>query len=202
MRKFFLLVLALMFCLCGTGDAFAKPRLAVREFENKTDGNVPASAITEMMVTELYETGKFTLLEREKLDYIAEEIRLGQSGLMDSETAPEIGRIKGAQYSMTGAVTQYYYNATGGAIVLPGGGGAVGSNTGYVVLDIRILDNATGEVVYAASCEGASNQTLGGLVTKYGGFASGKIGGVLAAATQKAVVKHVETIKSLPLTLE
>lgn len=201
LAKFFVTLVFLTVILLGAfvNTAYAKPRLAVREFVNKTNGKVPASAVTEMMITELYETGAFTILEREKLDYVAEEIRLGQSGLMDPSTAPEIGQIKGAQYSMTGAVTQYYYNASGGAVVLPGVGGAIGSNTGYVVLEVRLIDNASGEVVYAASQEGASNQTLGGLISKYGGFASGKIGGVLAAATRKAVMKHVDVLKGLSL---
>ena len=65
---------------------------------------------------------------------------------------PELGRIKGAQYSMTGAVTEYYYKAAGGAIPIPGVGGIGGaSNTAYVTLDIRIINNETGEVAYAAA---------------------------------------------------
>lgn len=193
-----LAVLAISLALAGA--AAAKPRLAVREFENKAGGNVPASAITEMMTTELYEAGLFTLVEREKLKYVGEEIRLSQSGLMDESTAPELGRIKGAQYSMTGAVTEYHYKAAGGAIPIPGVGGIGGaSNTAYVTLDIRIINNETGEVAYAAAERGASNQTLGGLITKYGGFGAGKINGILAAATRKAVIKHVESMRGLRL---
>ena len=180
--------------------AEAKPRLAVREFENKAGGGVPAAAITEMMTTELYEAGLFTLVEREKLNYVADEIRLSQSGLMDESTAPELGKIKGARYSMTGAVTEYHYKASGGAVPIPGIGGAGEvSNTAYVTLDIRLIDNQTGEVVYAAAEQGASNQTIGGLVTKYGGFGAGKINGILAAATRKAVAKHVEGLRGLHL---
>ena len=180
--------------------AEAKPRLAVREFENKAGGGVPAAAITEMMTTELYEAGLFTLVEREKLNYVADEIRLSQSGLMDESTAPELGKIKGARYSMTGAVTEYHYKASGGAVPIPGIGGAGGvSNTAYVTLDIRLIDNQTGEVVYAAAEQGASNQTIGGLVTKYGGFGAGKINGILAAAARKAVAKHVEGLRGLHL---
>lgn len=190
----------LVISLALAGAAAAKPRLAVREFENKAGGNVPASAITEMMTTELYEAGLFTLVEREKLKYVGEEIRLSQSGLMDESTAPELGRIKGAQYSMTGAVTEYHYKAAGGAIPIPGVGGIGGaSNTAYVTLDIRIINNETGEVAYAAAERGASNQTLGGLITKYGGFGAGKINGILAAATRKAVIKHVESMRGLRL---
>ena len=194
------LAASLTLALAGAAAAREKPRLAVREFENKAGGNVPASAITEMMTTELYEAGLFTLVEREKLKYVGEEIRLSQSGLMDESTAPELGRIKGAQYSMTGAVTEYHYKAAGGAIPIPGVGGIGGaSNTAYVTLDIRIINNETGEVAYAAAERGASNQTLGGLITKYGGFGAGKINGILAAATRKAVIKHVESMRGLRL---
>ena len=68
-----------------------------------------------------------------------------------------------------------------------------------MTLDIRIINNETGEVAYAAAERGASNQTLGGLVTKYGGFGAGKINGILAAATRKAVIKHVESMRGLHL---
>ena len=194
------LAASLTLALAGAAAAREKPRLAVREFENKAGGNVPASAITEMMTTELYEAGLFTLVEREKLHYVGEEIRLSQSGLMDESTAPELGKIKGAQYSMTGAVTEYHYKAAGGAVPIPGIGGVGGaSNTAYVTLDIRIINNETGEVAYAAAERGASNQTLGGLITKYGGFGAGKINGILAAATRKAVMKHVESMGGLRL---
>lgn len=197
-RRVLLLVLTAI--LSWASLAEAKPSLAVREFENKAGGSVPAAAVTEMMTTELYESGLFTLVEREKLNYVADEIRLSQSGLMDESTAPELGKIKGARYSMTGAVTEYHYKASGGAVPIPGIGGAGGvSNTAYVTLDIRVIDNQTGEVVYAAAEQGASNQTIGGLITKYGGFGAGKINGILAAATRKAVVKHVEGLRSLHL---
>lgn len=196
--RLFILTAILLGALAAGAEA--RPTLAVREFENKAGGDVPASAVTEMMTTELYEAGLFTLLEREKLKYVGEEIRLSQSELMDESTAPELGKIKGAQYSMTGAVTEYHYKAAGGAIPIPGVGGIGGaSNTAYVTLDIRIINNETGEVAYAAAERGASNQTLGGLITKYGGFGAGKINGILAAATRKAVMKHVESMGGLRL---
>ena len=199
-RNLRLLILTGLLVGVLAAGAQARPTLAVREFTNKAGGSVPASAITEMMTTELFEAGLFTLVEREKLNYVGEEIRLGQSGLMDESTAPELGKIKGARYSMTGAVTEYHYKAAGGAVPIPGVGGVGGaSNTAYVTLDIRLIDNQTSEVVYAAAERGASNQTLGGLVTKYGGFGAGKINGILAAATRKAVVKHVEAMRSLKL---
>ena len=194
-KKFHILFLIALFMAASTAEA--KPRLAIRAFENKTNGSVPASAITEMMTTELFNSRLFSIMERERLADVGQEIRLGQSGLVDSSTAPEVGKIKGAQYTMTGAITEYFYNAGGGAVVVPGAGGAaLASNTAYVTLDIRIIDNTTSEVIYAAVERGASNQTLGGVVTAYGGFGAGKIGGILAGATRKAVIRHVESMKA------
>ncbi|MCL1875453.1 MAG: CsgG/HfaB family protein [Synergistaceae bacterium] len=195
-----LTALACLFLICGSATAapmFERPRLAVREFQNKTDGRVPTAAITEMMTTELFKTGLFNLVERERLDYIADEIRLGQSGLVDQSTAPEVGRIKGAEYTITGAVTLYYYNSGGGVVYLHGVAGGLLSRTAYVTLDIRIIDNTTSEVVYAAVEQGASNQTIGGAATAYGAFGGGKTGGILAAATRAAVVKHAKTMKEI-----
>ena len=174
-----------------------RPGLSVREFENKTDEKIPAAAITEMMTTELFKAELFNLLEREKLQWIADEIKLGQSGLMDESTAPELGKIKGAQYMMTGAVTLYFYNASGGVIYLPGVIGGLLSRTAYVSLDIRIFATATGEVVYAATQQGAANATAGGIVLPIAAFGSGKIGGLLATATRNAVIKHVEAMKTV-----
>ncbi|GHS95065.1 hypothetical protein AGMMS50276_09360 [Synergistales bacterium] len=191
-----ILTVALCLAIAFSGTrAEAKPRLSVRAFDNKTSEKVPAEAINEMMTTELYNSGIFSLMEREKLDYIADEIRLGQSGLMDSSTAPAVGKLKGAQYTMTGAVTLYHYNAKGGAVVLPGIAGGAAGKTAYVTLDIRVINNETSEVVYAAAEQGSAKREAAGIITKFGGFAQGSYGGILASATRNAVMKHVEAME-------
>jgi curli biogenesis system outer membrane secretion channel CsgG len=189
-------LLSLLVLMAACADA--KPSITVRAFDNKAGSGteVPADAITDMMTTELHNSGLFDLMEREKLDYIAEEIRLGQSGLVDPSTAPELGRIKGAQYTMTGAITLYFYNASAGLVYVPGilGAGAAGK-TAYVTIDLRIISNTTGEVLYAAAEQGEAKREAAGLVTRFGGFASGSYGGILASATRDSVMKHVETMK-------
>ncbi|MBQ7544319.1 MAG: hypothetical protein IJT02_05175 [Synergistaceae bacterium] len=198
MRK--LLVVLLVLGLAGS--AAAKPRLAIRAFEDKTeDGNAPAGAVMDMMVSELNKTGIFSLMERERLDYVAEEIKLGQSGLMDPSTAPKVGKIKGAQYSMTGAITVYYYSKKGSGFVVPILGFATQAKTAYVMLDLRVIDNSTGDIVYAASQLGESKQVAKGAAAAYKGFFIGgynrTTGGILASATRNAVMKHVDAIKAV-----
>jgi curli biogenesis system outer membrane secretion channel CsgG len=182
--------------------AHAAPTLSVRVFDNKAgdDAEAPAAAITDMMITELSKAKIFNILEREKLDYIAQEQKLAMSGLMDESTAPKVGQLKGARYSMTGAITVYDYNAKGGAIYIPGIiGGAAAGKTAYVTLDIRIIDNETGEIVYASAEEGKAKREASGILSQFGGFGGASYGGILATATRDSVRKHVESLKGAEL---
>ena len=182
-------------------SAYAIPRAAVRAFENRTeDEKVPAGAVMDMMVTEVKKAGIFDLMERERLDYIADEIRLGQSGLMDPSTAPKVGKIKGVQYTMTGAITMYYYDEKGSGIAIPIIGNMTTAKTAYVLLEIRIIDNDTGEIVYTSDQLGTAKHVAKGSVA-YQGFFIGSYkkttGGILATATRDAVMKHVNAMRKI-----
>jgi hypothetical protein len=49
----------------------------------------------------------FTVVDRNSLDKVVQEIMLGQTGMVGADTATEIGKLIGAQGIYTGAVTQY-----------------------------------------------------------------------------------------------
>ena len=141
MRKFtnFLLVFIVLTVFADIVDA--KPRLSVRAFEDRTqEQDAPAGAVMDMMVTELDKSGVFDLIEREKFNYIAEELELSQSGLVDPSMILEVGKIHSAQYTMTGAITVYYYNEkrSGFSIIL---NSTAEAKTAYVTLDIRIIED-------------------------------------------------------------
>ncbi|MBQ3653500.1 MAG: hypothetical protein II954_03670 [Synergistaceae bacterium] len=197
MRKF-LAVILVLFCAVSSQ---AKPRVTVRAFEDRTEeGKAPAPAVMDMMVTELSKAGVFDLMERERYDYITEEIRRGQSPFMDPSTAPAIGKVKGVQYIMTGAITLYKYAEKANGFVIPIIGTGAQAKTAYVVLDIRILDTSTGAVVYASDQVGQAKQVAKGTIAAYKGFFIGgykrETGGILAAATRDAVMKHVAALKA------
>lgn len=194
-QKFSVFAVAMMVLILLPLSSYAVPRLSVRKFENKTgEAGVPAAAITDMMITELSKTGIFSLLERESLDYAADEIRLGQSGLVDPSTAIEVGKIIGAQYSMTGAVTMYFYNEkSGNRLFRKLTGGIPEENTAYVMLDIRIIDNETGRDIYAHNEMGSARRSA--RVSASGGVTK-EYGGILEEATRNAVKRHVARIAS------
>ena len=198
MRKI-LLAIVLVFCL--TCSASALPRMTVRQFEDKTDdGKAPAGAVMNMFVTELSKAGIFELVEREALNYIADEQRLAMSGLMDMSTAPQAGKIRGAQYTMTGAITLYYFAEKGQGMKIPIIGTYAQINNAYVMLEIRIIDNATSTVIYADNKLGVSERRSRGN-TGVGSYFIGKYtkteGGALSAATRQAVEQHVKAIKAI-----
>ena len=187
-------------------DSRPKPRLAVREFEDRSeDGKAPADAITDMMITELKKTDEFTVMLRGKRfdDYIGKEITMGQSGLIEAKTAPAVGKLKGLQYTMAGSITLYYYTEKGSGIVLPILGMATEAKTAYVVIDLMIIDNSTGEIIYANNQYGEAKQVAKGAGASYKGFFVGgysrRAGGLLQEATRDAVIKHVSAIMALDL---
>lgn len=173
-----------------------RPRLAVALFEDRSGSGAPGEAITDMMTTELVSADLFTIVERDKISMSIAEQELVESGYGDADTAPEAGRLMGAEFSMTGAITEYRYDTAAGALPIGKVGVAIGSHTATVMLDVRIVNNRTGEVVAVFREKGSSNQTVGGLVSRYGGFGGGKTGGILAGATHKVVLKIIERIKA------
>ena len=187
-------------------DSRPKPRLAVREFEDRSeDGKAPADAITDMMITELKKTDEFTVMLRGKRfdEYIGKEITMGQSGLVDTKTAPAVGKLKGLQYTMAGSITLYYYTEKGSGVALPILGMATEAKTAYVVIDLMIIDNSTGEIIYANNQYGEAKQVAKGAGASYKGFFVGgysrRAGGLLQEATRNAVIKHVSAIMALEL---
>ncbi|EHM10537.1 uncharacterized protein involved in formation of curli polymers [Thermanaerovibrio velox DSM 12556] len=192
-----LLVLGLVLLLASMAQG--KTRVAVLSFQDNSGAGAPAEAIADMMTNELFNTGMFSVVERSRLEQIALEQRMSAQGLMDPTAAVQMGKMLGADYLITGSVTQYKYEASGGVIPLPFGGlsgVAVGSETAYVTLDVRLINSTTGEIVLTAKAEGAANQTQGGFAYDSAVFGTGKAGGLLGQATYKAVTKAVDQIKS------
>ena len=187
--------------LCGfSGSAWAKPRIAILEFEDKSGAGAPGEAVADMLTTELFNTNEFTILERQRMDAILSEQDLSSEGYVDSSTAVKMGKLLGVDFLVTGAITQFKTETAGGVVPLPlgsFGGVAVGSHTAYVTLDVRAVSTTTGEILLAAREQGAANATVGGVAAYGAAFGGGKTGGVLASATYKVVTKIVPRISSL-----
>jgi curli biogenesis system outer membrane secretion channel CsgG len=172
---------------------WAKPRVAVMDFDNKSQhgGWRLGHGASDILTTEMVKTGKFKMMERENLRTIIKEQNLGSAGRIDPATAAKIGKIIGVEYIITGAVTEYGQSNTGGG----GGGVRVGKKGYHATVDIRIVDAETSEIVFADSSS-HSKSTVNVRVFGFGGgerFNSKRATEVMRVAIQQLAAKIADT---------
>jgi curli biogenesis system outer membrane secretion channel CsgG len=183
-------MLALGMMLVSTVTAWAQPRAAVMEFDNKTGyrGWRLGQGASDMLSTEMVKIGKFRMMERERITAILKEQRLGTSGLVNPATAAQVGKVIGVEYIITGAVTEYGESRGGGG----GRGVSVGTRGYSAAVDIRLVDTTTGEIVFADS----ASHSLGSVSVRVFG-----IGGGEAFDEKKATEALREAIKALAVKI-
>lgn len=163
-RKRTLACVLFLLALFASGTAWGKPRIAILEFEDKSGAGAPGEAVADMLTTELFNTGDFTILERQRIDDILSEQGLASDGYVDGATGAGMGKLLGVDFLISGAITQFTTETAGGVVPLPlgsFGGVAVGTHTAYVTLDVRAINSTTGEILLAAREQGAANATVG-----------------------------------------
>ncbi|HEY7885225.1 MAG TPA: CsgG/HfaB family protein [Cellvibrionaceae bacterium] len=136
-------------------SSFAAPRIAVVDFENKSQygGWRVGRGAADMLTTELVRGSGFDVYERERLNSIMQEQNLGSSGRVDPSTAAKIGKILGVQYIVTGAVTEYGQSTSGGG----GGGVNIGKKGYYSSVDVRIVDVNSSRIIFAETGSGSES---------------------------------------------
>ena len=121
-----------------------RAKIAILEFqglneEAKKDNM--GKMVTEIMTTSLVNTQAFDIIEREKLNKVLKEYQLTMTGVVDTTSAKEIGKILGADAIVTGSVMML---------------------RNRLRLDARVIDVATGAIMAAESSLGEVDiQSLG-----------------------------------------
>ncbi len=182
-----------------------KKRLAVIRFENKVKTALPdpswkiGEGLTEMITSELFKTGRFIMVERAALADIVKEQELGQTGLIQKETAAKVGELLGAQLLITGAVTEFEAQARGGggAVGFRGFGVNLRTQSAHVAVDVRLVDASTAQILTSMNAEASASYTGLGFTAKIKGVAFGSEGfenTPLGQATREAIYKAVTQI--------
>lgn len=161
-----------------------KARIAVARFTDKTGQGWYSGAIGEGMAdqlaTALFQSNRFILLERQTLNDVLFEQDLASGGRVSQQTAAPTGQIEGAELLVTGAVTEFQGNTSGGGGFMGGILGAVsaGFSKTHMAIDVRIIDTKTSRIVAATSVEGeATDVDMGAALVGYtGGGLSGGLG--------------------------
>ena len=153
-----------------------KPVIAVIEFKNESGaawwrGGV-GWELSGMLSNELAATGKFRVLERNKLESVMSEQDLAMSGRVDPSTGAKFGKLVGAQYLIAGTVTAYEEDTASSGGGLSFGGVSLGgkSSKAYLAIDLRVIDSNTGEIAHVRTVEGTSKGGGMSLGLYRGGF--------------------------------
>jgi curli biogenesis system outer membrane secretion channel CsgG len=122
-----------------------------------------ARGLTEALTTVLVRTGRFTVLERAAIQSVQQEQQIGASGAVTKETAARTGALLGAEVLITGDITGFTYERSGlgGALtnIVKGLSVAAERVTAEVILDLRLIDASTGEVLMSYKGVGKASQT-------------------------------------------
>lgn len=139
-----------------------KKRIAVVDFEDRSGwGHNIGTGLADMLVTELVKSGKFMVIERQELAKIMEEQGLGMSGAVTPQSAAQVGKLLGVELMVMGSVSEFGEKKSdvGGSIGGLGFGGKVSKRKARAVVDIRMVNTSTGEIVMAENAEGEESST-------------------------------------------
>jgi curli biogenesis system outer membrane secretion channel CsgG len=167
-----------------------KKRIYVANFENKSayGDHRLGEGISDVLISELAKTNNFLLLERNNLKFLMEEQKLGQSGFINQNTAPELGRLMGANALIIGSITQFGVRTETHDVIITSGKKQVAN----CAVDIRLVDATTGEIVWAGSGKGEAERKYTNVL------GSGKAGGydetLEGEAFRAAIVKVMENL--------
>jgi curli biogenesis system outer membrane secretion channel CsgG len=138
--------------------------------------------VRDMLTTALFNSNRFIVLERDAINDAMVEQEFSQSSRAGDATRIPLGQLEGAQLLVVGAITAFDAGVGGGSIPIPiplsrnGNFGImnVSAKRGYVAMDLRVIDVATGRVVSSTAVEG-KNWHFGMDFTGVFGFHGGAI---------------------------
>jgi TolB-like protein len=115
-------------------------------------GNVNelGNLLSEELITRLYRTGKFTVVERQMLNKILTEQKLQASGLIDEDSARKLGRLLGVEALVSGSVSDL---------------------NDHIKINARVISTETGQIFGVASVSVLKDETLNRLVAAGSGQA-------------------------------
>jgi curli biogenesis system outer membrane secretion channel CsgG len=151
-----------------------KAALAVGDFQVKASGatNDIGDGLREMLMTALFNSNRFIVLDRQALQDILLEQDLAASGRVKAGTGPAIGKLEAAEMYLYGVVSEFQMGASGtrlnfGVPNVPfifGGG----QQNAHLAIDLRGVDTTTGRILFSTRVEGKASDFDAGVATRLG----------------------------------
>jgi curli biogenesis system outer membrane secretion channel CsgG len=184
-----------------------KKRVAVFNFEDKTEhrwrwwtGQPVGEGMADMLTTELVQSGKYRVIERQQVEKLMKEQNLGMSGAVTAQSAAKVGQLLGVELAIFGAVTEFGHKKGSSGINLKKKGFGVGlsSSSATVGIDVRFVNTNTGEIIAAENVR--KEETKRGLGLSTNAFAFKNKNdfdeSVVGKATRKAIKEIMKKLDS------
>ena len=175
-KTMFRSLVLLTIALTSVAAFAADPAIGVAEFRNDSGaawwyGGV-GDDLAGMLSNELSSTGKFRVVERNKLQGVIDEQDLSESGRVNKATRVKSGKLTGAKYLVYATVSAYEEKVagTGGGVSFRGIHVGGKKQDAYMAIDLRVVDTETGDIEYARTIEARSSGKGVNLGLYRGGF--------------------------------
>ena len=122
--------------VCVPATALAGRTIAIAYFDNNTGSaelDPLRKGLADMLITDLGAVSSLQIVERDKLNQVLDELKLGRSKFIDPRTAQKLGKGLAAEYIMTGSY-------------------ALARDV--LRVDVRVIQVATGKVAASDKVEG------------------------------------------------
>ncbi len=187
-----------------------KHAIGCKQFENQAGWHGQwdlGNNLSIMLESALFDSGRFVIVEREKLTDVIAEQDLAASGRAAASKVAQTGKLRSARYIGTGAITtvEEAQSGVGGGISF--GGVRLGGSKGkaQINLIVKLIDTTTGEIVAKESIVGKAGNTglsVGlskwGLDTDVGGFVKTPIGEAAQDCINQAAAFIAKKMEEFP----
>ncbi len=137
-----------------------RKKVAVIDFEDKTaygQGRLGRSA-ADVLMTFLYESGQFRMIERQQVAKVLQEQKFQHSGAVDTAKAVEIGRILEVDILAYGVVSNFGIKTEGTEVVVYQQKEQVAESQ----VDVRLINVQTAEVLFMGGGRGKATSSVRG----------------------------------------
>ncbi len=171
-----------------------KLRVGVVNFQNKTPSRVLGigEAAADILGTILQKTDRFIVIPQQDIDSILAQQRMGASGVINPDTAAQMGQVLGLNAIVTGAVTAYSEAEEGTDYAVF----KSKKQIARVTVDYRVVDTTTGVQIMADSGAGiyakSASKVLG--LGASAGYDSDLRDGALRDALEKTMVNMMKKL--------
>lgn len=149
MKKWILLIPIIVFTTllpCSATAEFKKIKVAVLDFQLQGEGydtKDMGKIVSEWLITALVKEGRFEVVERRLLEQIFQEHKLIMTGVVDEQSATQVGKLLGVKVIISGSVLKF---------------------KDFTEVNARIIDVESASIITAESAKSTSTERLEELV--------------------------------------